>query len=40
MVGGGMGRTHNKEASFPRAADHMGFVPKDDIFEVVKVRES
>jgi sulfite reductase (ferredoxin) len=37
MVGGGMGRTHNKEQSFPRAADHLGFVAKDDVFEVVKV---
>lgn len=36
MVGGGMGRTHNKEATFARAADHLGFVPKDDIMETVK----
>jgi len=36
MVGGGMGRTHNKEATFARAADHMGFVPKDDIYELTK----
>ena len=36
MVGGGMGRTHNKEQSFARAADHMGFVAKDDIFEAMK----
>ena len=36
MVGGGMGRTHNKENTFARAADHMGFVPKEDIMEVMK----
>mmetsp|Transcript_28688 Transcript_28688/g.60853 ORF Transcript_28688/g.60853 Transcript_28688/m.60853 type:complete len:633 (+) Transcript_28688:390-2288(+) len=36
MVGGGMGRTHNKENTFARAADHMGFVPKEDIMEVLK----
>jgi len=36
MVGGGMGRTHNKENTFARAADHMGFVPKEDITEVLK----
>eukprot|EP00614_Pseudopedinella_elastica_P022864 CAMPEP_0172615060 /NCGR_PEP_ID=MMETSP1068-20121228/55804_1 /TAXON_ID=35684 /ORGANISM="Pseudopedinella elastica, Strain CCMP716" /LENGTH=628 /DNA_ID=CAMNT_0013420069 /DNA_START=63 /DNA_END=1949 /DNA_ORIENTATION=- len=36
MVGGGMGRTHNKENTFARAADHLGFVHKDDIMEVCK----
>eukprot|EP00581_Thalassiosira_minuscula_P007934 CAMPEP_0183711670 /NCGR_PEP_ID=MMETSP0737-20130205/7124_1 /TAXON_ID=385413 /ORGANISM="Thalassiosira miniscula, Strain CCMP1093" /LENGTH=631 /DNA_ID=CAMNT_0025940237 /DNA_START=178 /DNA_END=2073 /DNA_ORIENTATION=+ len=36
MVGGGMGRLHNKENTFARAADHMGFVPKEDIMEVLK----
>lgn len=36
MVGGGMGRTHNKENTFARAADHLGFVPKEDIIEVMK----
>lgn len=36
MVGGGMGRTHNKETTFARAADHLGFVPKDDILEFLK----
>ncbi|CAM9333194.1 unnamed protein product [Discosporangium mesarthrocarpum] len=35
-VGGGLGRTHNKETTFARAADHMGFVPKEDILEHVK----
>merc|ERR1711871_1204113 len=36
VVGGGMGRTHNKEETFARAADHLGFVDKDDILEVCK----
>jgi len=36
MVGGGLGRTHNKETTFARAADHLGFVPKDQITEVCK----
>ncbi len=36
MVGGGMGRTHNKESTFARAADHLGFVPKEDMMEVMK----
>ena len=36
MVGGGMGRTHNKETTFARAADHLGFVPKDDMMECMK----
>lgn len=36
MVGGGMGRTHNKENTFARAADHLGFVPKEDTMELMK----
>mmetsp|Transcript_13880 Transcript_13880/g.19873 ORF Transcript_13880/g.19873 Transcript_13880/m.19873 type:complete len:633 (-) Transcript_13880:235-2133(-) len=36
MVGGGMGRTHNKEATFARAADHLGYVPKEDMMELMK----
>lgn len=36
MVGGGMGRTHNKESTFARAADHMGFVPVADMMELMK----
>jgi len=36
MVGGGMGRTHNKDSTFARTADHLGFVHKDDIFELTK----
>jgi len=36
MVGGGMGRTHNKANTFARAADHLGFVPKEDCMELLK----
>lgn len=36
MVGGGMGRTHNKETTFARAADHLGYVPKEDVMELTK----
>lgn len=35
-VGGGMGRTHRNEATFPRLADQLGYVSKDDILYVVK----
>lgn len=35
-VGGGLGRTHNKDTTFARAADHMGFVPADQILECCK----
>jgi len=36
VVGGGMGRTHRKEETFARAADHLGFVKADDCFEALK----
>mmetsp|Transcript_40245 Transcript_40245/g.48254 ORF Transcript_40245/g.48254 Transcript_40245/m.48254 type:complete len:640 (+) Transcript_40245:140-2059(+) len=36
MVGGGMGRTHNKENTFPKAAEHLGYFPKEDIMEGMK----
>jgi sulfite reductase (ferredoxin) len=36
MVGGGMGRTHNKDSTFARVADHFGFVSKDDVMELCK----
>merc|ERR550514_255321 len=36
VVGGGLGRTHKKEATFARAADHLGFVPKDKFMETLK----
>jgi sulfite reductase (ferredoxin) len=35
-VGGGMGRTHRNEATFPRLADELGYVAKDDILYAVK----
>ncbi len=36
LVGGGMGRTHNKESTFARVAEPLGFVAKDDLPEVLK----
>jgi sulfite reductase (ferredoxin) len=35
-AGGGLGRTHNKEETFARIADPIGYVPKDDIYDLVK----
>jgi len=36
LVGGGMGRTHNKEETFARLADELGYVAKDDIYDLMK----
>jgi len=36
LAGGGLGRTHNKEETFPRMADHIGYVKKEDVYELVK----
>lgn len=37
MVGGGMGRTHGKDTTFARTADHLGFVEtKADLMELCK----
>ena len=36
VVGGGMGRTHRADETFPRLADALGYVDKDDIFHAVK----
>ncbi len=36
LAGGGLGRTHNKEETFPRAADPIGYVDKADIYDLVK----
>ncbi|MGB3299808.1 MAG: sulfite reductase, ferredoxin dependent [Phormidesmis sp.] len=36
MAGGGMGRTHNKEETFARTADHVGYVAKEDVYDLVK----
>ncbi|MDY6784356.1 MAG: sulfite reductase, ferredoxin dependent [Cyanobacteriota bacterium] len=36
LVGGGLGRTHNKEETFARLADELGYVPKEDVLDLVK----
>lgn len=36
FVGGGMGRTHLKETTFPRTADPLGFVEKDEVNNLCK----
>ena len=36
VVGGGMGRTHGKETTFARMADHLGYVAKEDMMELCK----
>lgn len=36
LVGGGLGRTHRKESTFARIADEIGYVDKDDVFDLVK----
>lgn len=33
-AGGGMGRSHNNDATFPRVADVIGFLPADKVVEV------
>lgn len=35
-VGGGMGRTHRVESTFPRLAEPLGYIPKEDILYAVK----
>ncbi|RMF64281.1 MAG: sulfite reductase, ferredoxin dependent [Cyanobacteria bacterium J069] len=35
-AGGGLGRTHNKEETFARTADPVGYVDKADIYDLVK----
>ncbi|KAF7833723.1 sulfite reductase [ferredoxin], chloroplastic [Senna tora] len=35
-VGGGMGRTHRMETTFPRLAEPLGYVPKEDILYAIK----
>jgi sulfite reductase (ferredoxin) len=35
-AGGGLGRTHNKEETFPRIADPLGYVDKADVYDLVK----
>lgn len=36
IVGGGMGRTHRKETTFPRVGDHLGYVSADKLWEACK----
>ncbi len=36
LAGGGLGRTHNKEETFARVADEIGYVDKDDVFNLMK----
>lgn len=36
LAGGGMGRTHNKEETFARISDRIGYVSKEDIYEFIK----
>ncbi len=35
-VGGGLGRSHNNDATIVRLADSIGFVPVSDIYELIK----
>jgi len=36
LAGGGLGRTHGKEETFARMADHIGYVAKEDVYDIVK----
>lgn len=36
LAGGGLGRTHNKEETFARLADPIGYVDKADVYDVMK----
>ena len=36
LVGGGMGRTHNKEETFARICDPLGYVDKNDLYDLMK----
>jgi len=36
LAGGGMGRTHNKEETFARVADEIGYVDKADVYDLMK----
>ncbi|BAP16926.1 sulfite reductase, ferredoxin dependent [cyanobacterium endosymbiont of Epithemia turgida] len=36
LVGGGMGRTHNKEETFARIAEPIGYVAKEDVYDILK----
>ena len=36
LAGGGLGRTHNKEDTFARISDEIGYVDKEDVYDLVK----
>ncbi len=36
LAGGGLGRTHRKEETFPCLAQEIGYVAKEDIYELIK----
>ena len=36
LAGGGLGRTHNKEETFARVADEIGYVDKNDVYDLLK----
>jgi sulfite reductase (ferredoxin) len=36
LAGGGLGRTHNKEETFARMADAIGYVEKADVYDLLK----
>jgi len=36
LAGGGMGRTHNNQSTFPTLTEPLGYVEKDDIYHVIK----
>ncbi len=36
LAGGGLGRTHNKEETFARISDEIGYVDKADVYDLVK----
>jgi sulfite reductase (ferredoxin) len=36
MAGGGLGRTHNKEETFARISDEIGYVDRADVYDLVK----
>jgi sulfite reductase (ferredoxin) len=36
LAGGGLGRTHNKEETFARMSDPIGYVAKEDVFDLMK----
>ncbi len=36
LAGGGMGRTHRQEETFPRMSDSIGYIEKDDVYNLLK----